>query len=38
VPLPGAKPPEEAKPAPDAAAPAAGKGDEDLFKGFGFGQ
>lgn len=38
VPLPGAKPPEEAKPA-DAAAPAAGKGgDEDLFKGFGFGQ
>jgi hypothetical protein len=40
VPLPGAKPPEEAKPAADAAAaPAAGKGgDEDLFKGFGFGQ
>ena len=40
VPLPGAKPPEEAKPAADAAAPAAGgkAGDEDLFKGFGFGQ
>ncbi len=36
VPLPGAKPPEEAKPA-DAAAPA-GKADDDLFKGFGFGQ
>ena len=39
VPLPGAKPPEEAKPAGDAGAPAAAKGgDEDLFKGFGFGQ
>ncbi|HEX4046686.1 MAG TPA: hypothetical protein VH309_02570 [Elusimicrobiota bacterium] len=39
VPLPGAQPPTEAKPAADAAAPAAGKGgDEDLFKGFGFGQ
>ena len=39
APLPGAKAPEEAKPAGDAAAPAAaGKGDEDLFKGFGFGQ
>ncbi len=38
VPLPGAKAPEEPKPA-DAAAPAAAKGgDEDLFKGFGFGQ
>ena len=38
APLPGVKPPEEAKPA-EAAAPAAGKGgDEDLFKGFGFGQ
>jgi hypothetical protein len=35
--LPGTKPPEEAKPAADAQ-PAAGKGDEDLFKGFGFGQ
>jgi hypothetical protein len=39
VPLPGAKPPEEPKPAGDAGAPAAAKGgDEDLFKGFGFGQ
>ena len=41
VPLPGAKAPEEAKPAAqDGSAPAAaGKGgDEDLFKGFGFGQ
>jgi hypothetical protein len=39
VPLPGAKAPEEAKPAADSAAPAAGKaGEEDLFKGFGFGQ
>lgn len=40
APLPGVKPPEEAKPADAAAAPAAaGKGgDEDLFKGFGFGQ
>jgi hypothetical protein len=37
APLPGAKPPEEPKPAADAA-PAASKGDEDLFKGFGFGQ
>jgi len=37
APLPGAKPPEDAKPAADAAQPAA-KGDEDLFKGFGFGQ
>jgi hypothetical protein len=36
APLPGASPKEEAKPA--EAAPAAGKGDEDLFKGFGFGQ
>jgi hypothetical protein len=39
APLPGAKPPEEAKPAADAATPAAAKGgDEDLFKGFGLGQ
>ncbi len=39
APLPGAKAPEEAKPAEAAGAPAAaGKGDEDLFKGFGFGQ
>lgn len=39
VPLPGAKPPEEPKPAAGAEGqPAAGKGDEDLFKGFGFGQ
>jgi hypothetical protein len=37
VPLPGAKAPEESKPA-ESGAPAAGKGDEDLFKGFGFGQ
>lgn len=35
APLPGAKAPEEPKPAGDAA-PA--KGDDDLFKGFGFGQ
>jgi hypothetical protein len=36
--LPGVKPPdEEAKPAADAAAPAAAKsGDEEMFKGFGF--
>ncbi len=39
VPLPGAKPPEEAKPAEAGTPAAAGKGgDEDLFKGFGFGQ
>ncbi len=40
VPLPAAKAPEEAKPAAgDSGAPAAAKGgDEDLFKGFGFGQ
>lgn len=39
VPLPGVKPPEDIKPA-DAGAdkPAGGKGDDDLFKGFGFGQ
>lgn len=34
APLPGAKPPEEAKPKEKPAE----KGDEDLFKGFGFGQ
>jgi hypothetical protein len=38
APLPGAKPPEDPKAAPADAAPAAGKADEDLFKGFGFGQ
>lgn len=38
VPLPGAKPPEEPKPAAEAGQPAPGKGEEDLFKGFGFGQ
>jgi hypothetical protein len=39
VALPGAKAPEEPKPAAEGAAPAAaGKGDDDLFKGFGFGQ
>lgn len=39
VPLPGAKPPEPEKPAADAGAAAGAKGgDEDLFKGFGFGQ
>lgn len=36
VPLPGAKPPEEPKPA-DAGQPAAKAGEDDLFKGFGFG-
>ncbi len=39
--LPGAKGPEPAKPAAGAAAPAgdaAGKAEEDLFKGFDFGQ
>jgi len=36
APLPGAKPPEEPKPA-DAAGQSPGKADEDLFKGFGFG-
>jgi hypothetical protein len=40
APLPGVKPPDEAKPAEAGAGaqPAAGKADEDLFKGFGFGQ
>ncbi|HAZ09209.1 MAG TPA: hypothetical protein DCZ01_11980 [Elusimicrobia bacterium] len=39
VPLPGVKPPEEAKPAVDAEKEkTSGKGDDDLFKGFGFGQ
>ncbi|OGS40248.1 MAG: hypothetical protein A2506_12135 [Elusimicrobia bacterium RIFOXYD12_FULL_66_9] len=38
VPLPGVKPPEEIKPAADAAKDGGGKGDDDLFKGFGFGQ
>jgi hypothetical protein len=40
VPLPGAKPPDEVKPGEEAAKDkgAAGKGDDDLFKGFGFGQ
>lgn len=35
--LPGSKPP-EAAPKPAAGAAEAGKGDEDLFKSFGFGQ
>jgi hypothetical protein len=38
APLPGAKAPEDAKPAADAQQAAPAKGDEDLFKGFGFGQ
>lgn len=39
APLPGVKPPDEAKPAAAAGDAAGGaKGDEDLFKGFGFGQ
>ena len=38
APLPGAKPPEDPKAAPAEAAQPAGKADEDLFKGFGFGQ
>jgi hypothetical protein len=37
APLPGVKPPEEPKPAA-AAGDAPAKGDDDLFKGFGFGQ
>ena len=36
APLPGVKPPDEVKPT-EPAPGAAAKGDEDLFKGFGFG-
>lgn len=39
VALPGVKPPQDAKPAADAdKEKPSGKADEDLFKGFGFGQ
>jgi len=39
APLPGAKAPEEPKPGEEGKdKPAAGKADDDLFKGFGFGQ